>query len=113
MLFNSLRPLEVFYCLSNLFKNVGFGALFRPKCYKQPLGGDYPLTQRNKAIMQLIIGDLYQAASKSGNTANEIFNTLAEVHPEITFSQEEWDQLSQENKDTIIVELRNMLASLS
>jgi len=70
-------------------------------------------TELNKKIMFLLIDEISRSASHSRTSFRKIINTIANSHPEILFSIEEWDQLGQETKDKIISRIKRTLIALS
>lgn len=69
--------------------------------------------EMNKAIMFSIATDVDSAISRSESSANEIFNMLKTFHPEITYSKVDWDLLSQEIQEKIVMRIQKTLASIT
>ena len=66
----------------------------------------------NKAIIFQLVEELGIVLSHSGKSRDEIINILVFRHPEITSSEEDWENFSQEIQDNIISRIKNTLTSL-
>jgi hypothetical protein len=103
-----------------LFVYVGFpfsqcqDLSFKTKYIKMQIRGrDYMDAKLNKNIILLLADELGDTFIRAGKSIREIINTIATSHPEITFSEEEWNQLNEETRAAIIKRVRKTLASVS
>jgi len=67
----------------------------------------------NSTIMKQVVDVLEKAITRTRKSPHEIINTLSNLHPELLFTPEDWEQLSQETKDGIINRVRKTLESLT
>jgi len=64
-------------------------------------------------IMHLLFDNIDNAIARTGKSPQQIINNLTTLHPEITLSQQEWNELHQETKNDIISRIRRTLESMS
>jgi hypothetical protein len=66
----------------------------------------------NTSIFHLCVDELARTVSHSGKSTNEILNALAASHPEITYDEEDWNEINQEIKDQIVLRVKRTLSSI-
>jgi hypothetical protein len=66
----------------------------------------------NKEIIFQLIEEFDIALSRSRKSRDEIFSTLVLQNPEITCTSEEWDNFSQEIRDSIISRVKKTLTAM-
>jgi len=67
----------------------------------------------NKTIMNSILDEIDRTISRAGKSHDEVITILLSLHPEITFSPDDWNQLSSEAQTGIITRIRKTLESFS
>ena len=63
--------------------------------------------------MGLVVDEIDKTIARTGKSHHEITNTLSNLHPEILFNFENWDQLPSKAKNGIINKIRKTLASFA
>jgi hypothetical protein len=66
----------------------------------------------NKEIVFQLIEEFDLALSNSRKGRDEIFSTLVLQNPEITCSSDEWDNFSQDIKESIINRVKKTLSNM-
>ncbi|MCE5285844.1 MAG: hypothetical protein LLG02_08360 [Pelosinus sp.] len=66
----------------------------------------------NKEIIFQLIEEFDLALANSRKSRDEIFSTLVSQNPEITCSSDEWDDFSQDIKDSILNRVKNTLSNM-
>lgn len=66
----------------------------------------------NKEIVFQLIEEFDLALANSRKSRDEIFSTLVMQNPEITCSSDEWDNFSQDIKESIISRVRKTLSNM-
>lgn len=67
----------------------------------------------NKAIMFQLVAELFEAVSRSGKSRDKILREIANSHPEITYTSEEWEPIPDAAKEKIIDRVRRTLNSIA
>ena len=76
-------------------------------------GCDILLLNLNRKIMRLVVDELERVVARTGRSFHDITNTLANLHPEILFTSEDWERLPSETKDGIINRIIKTLESFT
>jgi hypothetical protein len=94
------------YCF---YQKYTIGKLLLQICYTEWMGMAFIL---NKEIVFQLVEEFDLALSNSRKSRDEIFNTLVSQNPEITCSSDEWEDFSQDIKDSIINRVKKTLSSM-
>jgi hypothetical protein len=73
---------------------------------------DANIKKLNKDVLLLVDDALEQAVARSGENFRSVISAVTAVHPEMTFSAEEWTELSIKKKLAAIKRIRKTLDSL-
>jgi hypothetical protein len=66
----------------------------------------------NKSVILSVNEELERAVFRSRKSVQEILRTIAVSHPEVTFNQEEWDEISPEIQEKIIMRVKRTLLEI-
>jgi len=66
----------------------------------------------NKAIINSLVLEFAEAVSRSHSSRDVFLRTIANSHPEITYSQEDWDNIDEDVKEKILARIRKTLVAI-
>lgn len=64
-------------------------------------------------LMSSIVHDIDRAIARTGKSPNQIFDELFRLHPEVTFTLEDWHELRTEVQTAIVTRIKITLAKMS
>jgi hypothetical protein len=66
----------------------------------------------NKDVINLLAPEIEQTVFRSRKSIREIINTIAASHPEIAFSEQDWNQLNAKTRAAIIERVQKTLEAV-
>lgn len=67
----------------------------------------------NKLVMFSLVSELLDATTRSGKSRDKILRDLANSHPEITYTPDEWEHIPDDTKEKILDRIRKTLNAVS
>jgi hypothetical protein len=67
----------------------------------------------NNTVLFHLVGEIEKALRRSGKHHSEIITIVTSSHPEMFYSRQKWDQLTPDDKATLLQSMKNTLNSIA